>query len=156
MGFAGQTWVLDVCVLATIARGDSHGYQIVKGAPTALGLSESTLYPILRRLKASGHVTEYAQEHNGRTRKYYSITPQGCGLGAVPLACYSASCGALAEGLFSGGGMLVGGVLLVVAAVSAIVALTLGVPEPSLFPALPDAQTSFGILHFATDGITLG
>lgn len=70
---------LDACVLATIARGDSYGYRIVKGAPTALGLSESTLYPILRRLKASGHVTEYAQEHNGRTRKYYSITPQGRG-----------------------------------------------------------------------------
>lgn len=32
-----------------------------------------------------------------------------CGLGAVPLACYSASCGALAEGLFSVGGLLVGG-----------------------------------------------
>ena len=67
---------LDACVLATIARGDSYGYQIVK---SALGLSESTLYPILRRLKASGQVTEYAQEHNGRTRKYYSITPQGRG-----------------------------------------------------------------------------
>ena len=52
--------------------------------------------------------------------------------------------------------LLVGGVLLAVAAVSAVVALTLGVPEPSLFPALPDAQTPFGILHFATDGITLG
>lgn len=37
---------LDACVLATIARGDSYGYRIVKGAPTALGLSESTLYPI--------------------------------------------------------------------------------------------------------------
>lgn len=32
-----------------------------------------------------------------------------CDLGAVPLACYSASCGALAEGLFSVGGLLVGG-----------------------------------------------
>lgn len=70
---------LDACVLATIARGDSYGYQIVKSAPVALGLSESTLYPILRRLKASGQVTEYAQEHNGRTRKYYSITSQGRG-----------------------------------------------------------------------------
>lgn len=79
-----------------------------------------------------------------------------CDLGAVPLACYSASCGALTEGLFSGGGLLIEGVLLVVAAVSAVVALTLGVPEPSLLPALPDAKTPFGILHFATDGITLG
>lgn len=121
--------------------------------PFAIGRAKSAN---LGRDCGAGAVTEYAQEHNGRTRKYYSITPQGCGLGAVPLACYSASCGALTEGLFSGGGLLVGGVLLVVATVSAVVALTLGVPEPSLFPALPDAQTSFGILHFATDGITLG
>ena len=34
-----------------------------------------------------------------------------CGLGAVPLACYSASCGALAEGLFSGSGLLALGAL---------------------------------------------
>ena len=52
--------------------------------------------------------------------------------------------------------LLVGGVLLVVAAVSAGVALALGVSEPSLFPVLPDAQTPFGILHFTTGGITLG
>ena len=122
-------------------------------SPFAIGRAKSAN---LGRDCGAGAVAEYAQEHNGRTRKCYSITPQGCGLGAVPLACYSASCGALAKGLFSGGGLLVGGVLLVVATVSAVVALTLGVPEPSLFPALPDAQTPFGILHFATDGITLG
>ena len=52
--------------------------------------------------------------------------------------------------------LLVGGVLLAVAAIGAGVALALGVPEPSLFPVLPDAQTPFGILHFATDSITLG
>ena len=131
-----------------------------------------------------------------------------CGLGAVPLACYSASCGALgvmliplgiiasvllfkASVLFvrwvahfflrvARGGqqpeppalgamawlrrnaqawkafLLVGGVLLAVAAIAAGVAFALGVPEPSLFPALPDAQTPFGILHFTTGGITLG
>ena len=52
--------------------------------------------------------------------------------------------------------LLVGGVLLVVAAIAAGVAFALGVSEPSLFPALPDAQTPFGILHFTTGGITLG
>ena len=52
--------------------------------------------------------------------------------------------------------LLVEGVLLAVAAVGAGVALALGVPEPSLFPALPDAQTPFGVLHFTTGGITLG
>lgn len=78
-GFAGQTWFFGRVRAGNHRTGDSYGYRIVKGAPTALGLSESTLYPILRRLKASGHVTEYAQEHNERTRKYYSITPQGRG-----------------------------------------------------------------------------
>ena len=52
--------------------------------------------------------------------------------------------------------LLVGGALLAVAAIGAGVALALGVPEPSLFPVLPDAQTPFGVLHFTTGGITLG
>lgn len=52
--------------------------------------------------------------------------------------------------------LLVGGALLVVAAVGAGVAFALGVSELSLFPALPDAQTPFGVLHFTTGGMTLG
>ena len=41
---------LDICVLAAIARKDSYGYQIIRDAPASLELSESTLYPILKRL----------------------------------------------------------------------------------------------------------
>ncbi len=40
-------------------------------------ISESTLYPILRRLEASQQLTVYSVEHNGRLRKYYSITDLG-------------------------------------------------------------------------------
>ncbi len=40
-------------------------------------ISESTLYPILRRLEASQLLTVYSVEHNGRLRKYYSITELG-------------------------------------------------------------------------------
>lgn len=36
---------LDVCVLASINRQDSYGYQIVKDVPSSLHLTESTLYP---------------------------------------------------------------------------------------------------------------
>lgn len=68
---------LDICVLAAIAREDSYGYQIIKDVPRPLELSESTLYPILRRLKNQGMLEEYAREHNGRLRKYYSITEKG-------------------------------------------------------------------------------
>lgn len=68
---------LDVCVLASINRQDSYGYQIVKDVPPSLHLTESTLYPLLKRLEAAGLLTVYAVEHNGRLRKYYRITPAG-------------------------------------------------------------------------------
>ena len=68
---------LDVCVLASINRQDSYGYQIVKDVPSSLHLTESTLYPLLKRLESAGLLTVYAIEHNGRPRKYYRITPAG-------------------------------------------------------------------------------
>lgn len=40
-------------------------------------LSESTLYPILRRLEAAQLLSVHSAEHNGRLRKYYHITEQG-------------------------------------------------------------------------------
>ena len=68
---------IDVCVLASINRQDSYGYQIVKDVPSSLHLTESTLYPLLKRLESAGLLTVYAIEHNGRLRKYYRITPAG-------------------------------------------------------------------------------
>ena len=68
---------LDVCVLASINRQDSYGYQIVKDVPSSLHLTESTLYPLLKRLESAGLLTVYAIELNGRLRKYYRITPAG-------------------------------------------------------------------------------
>ena len=68
---------LDVCVLASINRQDSYGYQIVKDVPSSLHLTELTLYPLLKRLESAGLLTVYAIEHNGRLRKYYRITPAG-------------------------------------------------------------------------------
>ena len=69
--------ILDVCVLAVIRRGDSYGYQIVKEIQPYIAISESTLYPILRRLEEAGQLTVRSVEHNGRLRKYYRITPSG-------------------------------------------------------------------------------
>lgn len=68
---------LEVCVLASINRQDSYGYQIVKDVPAVLNLTESTLYPLLKRLEAAGLLTNYSVEHNGRLRKYYRITDAG-------------------------------------------------------------------------------
>ena len=69
--------LLDVCVLAAIEDRDSYGYQIIKDLKPFVDISESTLYPILRRLESSDLLTVYATEHNGRLRKYYRITELG-------------------------------------------------------------------------------
>ena len=69
--------LLDHCVLAALCRGDSYGYQIIKDLSGSVALSESTLYPILRRLEQGGALSSYSVEHNGRLRKYYQITPEG-------------------------------------------------------------------------------
>jgi PadR family transcriptional regulator PadR len=69
--------LLEACVLAVLHRGDSYGYQIVKDAKEGLEISESTLYPILKRLESENCLNVYTAEHNGRLRKYYSITELG-------------------------------------------------------------------------------
>ena len=69
--------LLDVCVLAAIKSEDSYGYQIIKDLKPFVEISESTLYPILRRLEASNLLTVRSVEHNGRLRKYYHITNLG-------------------------------------------------------------------------------
>lgn len=69
--------LLDVCVLAAIKNEDSYGYQIIKDMKPYVEISESTLYPILRRLESAELLTVRTVEHNGRLRKYYHITPQG-------------------------------------------------------------------------------
>lgn len=58
-------------------RGPTYGYQLIKDISPYMEISESTLYPILKRLEASGCVIVRSAEHNGRLRKYYDITPQG-------------------------------------------------------------------------------
>ncbi len=71
--------LLDVCVLAAIKEEDSYGYQIIKDMKPYVEISESTLYPILRRLEAAELLTVRTAEHNGRLRKYYHITNAGLG-----------------------------------------------------------------------------
>ena len=68
---------LEICVLASLKGRDSYGYQIVKDVPDILGLTESTLYPLLKRLEKAKCLTTYSVEHNGRLRKYYRLMPAG-------------------------------------------------------------------------------
>lgn len=69
--------LLDVCVLALLKRGDSYGYKLITDLSGVIDVSESTLYPILKRLEQAGQLTTYNVEHNGRLRKYYRITRRG-------------------------------------------------------------------------------
>lgn len=69
--------MLDICVLSALLKEDSYGYKIIKDLQPYVQISESTLYPILRRLETAGSVSVYSAEHNGRLRKYYHITSVG-------------------------------------------------------------------------------
>ncbi|MEM1484374.1 PadR family transcriptional regulator [Oscillospiraceae bacterium PP1C4] len=69
--------LLDVCVLTALSKEDSYGYKIIKDLSSKIEISESTLYPILKRLENGELVSVYTVEHNSRLRKYYKITPLG-------------------------------------------------------------------------------
>ena len=69
--------LLEGCVLATIRDEESYGYKIISQISPYVDISESTLYPILKRLEASGAVSVHNKLYNGRLRKYYRITDKG-------------------------------------------------------------------------------
>ena len=69
--------LLDVCVLSVLRDEESYGYKIISELSPYIRISESTLYPILRRLEASGALETHSAEYNGRLRKYFRITKKG-------------------------------------------------------------------------------
>ena len=71
--------LLDAIVLATVSKEDNgtYGYKITQDVRSVLDISESTLYPVLRRLQNEGYLETYDQEYNGRNRRYYKITDDG-------------------------------------------------------------------------------
>lgn len=69
--------LVDFCVLAALKNGESYGYKIVGDLLPCLSLSESTLYPVLRRLESRGEVTSREEICAGRVRRYYALSPEG-------------------------------------------------------------------------------
>lgn len=67
----------DGIVLAFLAEQDLYGYVLTKSVQEVFAVSESTMYPVLRRIKAKGWVTTYDEPFEGRNRRYYSITKEG-------------------------------------------------------------------------------
>ncbi len=69
--------LLDACVLAVLNREDAYGYVLTQSIKQVMDISESTLYPVLRRLQKEELLTTYDQPYSGRLRRYYAITPSG-------------------------------------------------------------------------------
>ncbi|MHA8138193.1 PadR family transcriptional regulator [Lactobacillaceae bacterium Scapto_B20] len=71
------TELLDGCVLGLLNQNDYYGYALTKEVQLAIDVASSTIYPVMRRLKASGLVATYDKPYNGRNRRYYQITEDG-------------------------------------------------------------------------------
>ena len=69
--------LLDACVLGIIAQEDSYGYTLTQRVQGVVDISESTLYPVLRRLQKENLLITYDQPYQGRNRRYYKITDLG-------------------------------------------------------------------------------
>ncbi len=77
MTFQLGSSLLDACVLANLYKADMYGYQLTQEVKDIMQVSESTLYPVLRRLKKEGYLDTYDQQHMGRNRRYYRLTEAG-------------------------------------------------------------------------------
>jgi PadR family transcriptional regulator PadR len=69
--------VLDAVVLSVVAQEGTYGYKITQDVRCVIEVSESTLYPVLRRLQKNGCLETYDMEFAGRNRRYYKITSNG-------------------------------------------------------------------------------
>lgn len=70
--------VLDLCVLAMLARRDRYAYDIASQLAEEIGMGEGTIYPLMRRMQADGLVKTYLEESSsGPPRKYYQLTKAG-------------------------------------------------------------------------------
>ena len=79
MSFPISAALLDAIVLSVVAQEPegTYGYKITQQVTHTLELSESTLYPVLRRLQKDQLLTVYDAPVNGRNRRYYQITAAG-------------------------------------------------------------------------------
>jgi PadR family transcriptional regulator PadR len=70
-----EAWILEACILNVLVSRDAYGYELAKS--DMFNISESTIYPILRRLTEKGYLMVSSRIEQARLRKIYSITPEG-------------------------------------------------------------------------------
>ena len=72
--------VVELAVLACLAKGETYGYRIVEDLREleGLGFTESTVYPVLSRLAADNFLAVRIEPSpSGPPRRYYRLTPAG-------------------------------------------------------------------------------
>lgn len=71
--------LLDAIVLAVVSREQegTYGYKITQDVRKIIDVSESTLYPVLRRLQKDECLEVYDRQFDGRNRRYYKVTERG-------------------------------------------------------------------------------
>jgi PadR family transcriptional regulator len=72
--------VLELAVLAVIARGETYGYEILSTLEAAGfdGVGDASVYGTLRRLEQAGHIASRLEaSDSGPARKYYTVTRAG-------------------------------------------------------------------------------
>ncbi|GAA0103662.1 PadR family transcriptional regulator [Paraclostridium sordellii] len=77
MSFQISSAILDACVLAILNNEDTYGYLLTQQVKEVIDISESTLYPVLRRLQKNNYLITYDKAFQGRNRRYYKITNLG-------------------------------------------------------------------------------
>ncbi len=77
MAFQLGGTLLDACVLAILEKEATYGYKLTQEVRQAIDISESTLYPVLKRLQKEALLTTYDESFQGRNRRYYQITDEG-------------------------------------------------------------------------------
>lgn len=77
MRFTVAGALLDACVLGALSSRPAYGYELTRKIQAAVDVSESTLYPVLRRLLQNGMLESFDEPFDGRNRRYYRITGQG-------------------------------------------------------------------------------
>ncbi|MGE4064607.1 MAG: PadR family transcriptional regulator [Rhodospirillaceae bacterium] len=70
--------VLEMCVMALLAKRDGYAYDIASRLADDIGMGEGTIYPLMRRMQTEGLVKTYLEESSsGPPRKYYQLTKAG-------------------------------------------------------------------------------
>ncbi|MGI5959049.1 MAG: PadR family transcriptional regulator [Massiliimalia sp.] len=77
MTFNISSALLEACVLSSLEQEDAYGYILTQKVKEVMSISESTLYPVLRRLLNTGYLMAYDQPFQGRNRRYYHLTDVG-------------------------------------------------------------------------------